>query len=455
MKNNFYFSLLLIALAWFEPLLPTRLAGVGTAAAAADIVSYTLVDADTDLDILTLTPGMVLNLGTLPSRNLNIRANTSPATVGSVVFALSGAQAHSQTENVAPYALFSDFQGNYFAWVPPVGSYTLAATAFSGSDGTGTAGPTFTLSFSVINSVGSVGSFTLVNADTDRDILTITSGMTLSLSVLPRNLNIRANTTPSTVGSVELSLTGAQTHFENQNVAPYALFGDFQGDYFAWMPSAGSYSLTATPFDALDGGGNAGTPLTINFTFTGTAPLAVQLTAFTAETSGAGTVQLRWNTANEENNKEFEVQRSSDGKVFSVLDRVAGHGSTASAHDYQYTDARLPGSTTMLYYRLRQVDTDGTATFSPVRTVALKSLAKSLAVFSPVVADGLLYYTYSGPTTGTEQLEVYTLLGQRRGQFPLAATGTGTVPVAGLPPGAYVLRLMSSTGHYTSRFVLP
>ena len=455
MKSTFYFSLLFVVMTWCEPLLATRLVGKGVTAAAADVVSYTLVNADTGTDLLTMTSGIVLNLATLPTRNLNIRANTNPAITGSVVFTLSGTQTRIATENVVPYALFSDYLGNYFPWTPALGNYTLVALPYDGPSGTGTAGTSLTISFTVVNIGMTINSYTLVNADTDRDLLTITPGMTLNLSALPRNLNIRANTNASTA-SVELNLTGTQTHFESQNVIPYSLFGDFQGDYFNWTPTpiAGVYTLTATPFTAADGGGQAGTTLTISFTLTGTAPLPVELTAFTAEEQGAAAVQLRWNTATELNNKEFEVQRSSDGKLFNVLSRVTGNGSTTTAHDYSYTDRQLSSNTTMLYYRLRQVDTDGTATFSPVRTVTVRLQAKTLQVFTPVVPNGLLYYTYSGPITGTEQLELYTLMGQHRGQFSLAATGSGTVPIAGLPPGGYVLRLMSEKSHCTSRFVL-
>ena len=456
MKTTFSFSILLIALTLFETLLPTRLAGNGRRAAAADLISYTLVNADTDLDIQPLTNGAVLDLATLPTLNLNIRANTDPATVGSVVFDLSGAQAQVATENFAPYALFSDYQGDYFAWTPPLGSYILTATPFDGTNGTGTAGTALTLSFSVINSGTAINSFTLVNADTDLDLLTIPAGGTLNLALLPRNLNIRANANAVTQ-SVELSLTGTQTMFATENVAPYALFSDFQGDFFPWSPApvAGTYTLTATPFDAPNGGGTAGVALTITFTFTGTSPLPVQLTDFAARAQGPAAVLLNWTTASEKNNREFEVQRSVDGKIFGVLGRVAGYGSTASAHDYRYTDEGLPANATLLYYRLRQVDNDGTATFSPVRTVALKPQAAALEVYSPVVPDGLLHYAYTGPTTGTEQLEVYSMLGQRCGRFPLAATGPGTLSVAGLPSGVYVLRIANGSGHFTGRFVLP
>ena len=456
MKTTFYFSLLLIALTLFETLLPTRLAGNGYRAAAADLIGYTLVNADTDLDIQPLTNGAVLDLATLPTRNLNIRANTNPATVGSVVFNLSGAQARTATENFVPYALFSDYQGDYFPWTPPLGNYTLTATPFDGTNGTGAAGTPLTLNFSVISSGGAISSFTLVNADTDLDVLTMATGSTLNLALLPRNLNIRANAN-AVVVSVELSLTGAQTRFATENVVPYALFSDFQGDYFPWSPApvAGTYTLTATPFDAPNGGGTAGTPLTIIFTFTGTSPLPVQLTDFVAKAQGPAAVLLNWTTASEKNNREFEVQRSVDGKTFGVLGRVAGHGSTASAHAYRYTDEQLPANTVLLYYRLRQVDNDGTATFSPVRTVARKPYAAALEVYSPVVPDGLLHYAYTGPIAGGEQLEVYSMLGQRYRGFPLAAAGPGTLSVAGLPSGVYVLRVATGAGYFTGRFVLP
>ena len=111
--------------------------------------SFTLVDADTDQDVQALANGAVLNLATLPSRNLNIRANVNTAATASVVFNLNGAQTHTQTENVAPYALFSDVSGNYNPWTPAVGSYTLRATPYAASNGGGTAGQALSVNFSV------------------------------------------------------------------------------------------------------------------------------------------------------------------------------------------------------------------------------------------------------------------------------------------------------------------
>jgi hypothetical protein len=113
--------------------------------------SFTLINADSDQPIQTLTNGATLNLATLPTKNLNVRANTVPTPVGSVVFALTGAQTRNQTEATPPYALFGDTGGDYAPWTPALGSYTLKATPFSGSGGTGTAGTPLTITFTVIN----------------------------------------------------------------------------------------------------------------------------------------------------------------------------------------------------------------------------------------------------------------------------------------------------------------
>ncbi|QNF33977.1 DUF5060 domain-containing protein [Adhaeribacter swui] len=119
--------------------------------ASQQVVSFTLINADNEQPIQTLTGGTTLNLATLPTKNLNIRANTSPGIIGSIKFALSGKQTTNKTESELPYALFGDTKGNYNAWVPALGNYTLKAIPYSGPGGTGVAGIALTVSFTVIS----------------------------------------------------------------------------------------------------------------------------------------------------------------------------------------------------------------------------------------------------------------------------------------------------------------
>ncbi|SOD92497.1 putative Ig domain-containing protein [Spirosoma fluviale] len=121
------------------------------AAAQQAVVSMSLMNADNLEEIKVLTSGEQINLATLPTRNISIRANTNPGTVGSVKFNLTGARNHSITESIIPYALFGDNSGRYNPWTPGTGQYTLTATPYKNSGGGGTAGTALTLNFSVIN----------------------------------------------------------------------------------------------------------------------------------------------------------------------------------------------------------------------------------------------------------------------------------------------------------------
>ncbi|GGC15007.1 Ig-like domain-containing protein [Dyadobacter sediminis] len=115
--------------------------------AGEQITSFTLINSATKAAIQTLTNGSTLNLAALPTKNINIRANTSPGIVGSVVFSLSGTESRKQIESQAPYDLF----GDGLDWTPSAGSYNLSATPYSAAKGLGTAGTATSISFKVVN----------------------------------------------------------------------------------------------------------------------------------------------------------------------------------------------------------------------------------------------------------------------------------------------------------------
>ncbi|WP_394749385.1 malectin domain-containing carbohydrate-binding protein [Spongiimicrobium salis] len=133
------------------------------------VVSFTLINADTNTDLFELTEGMQIEAGTVQNL-LSIRANTNPATVGSVSFSLSGPINHTQTENIFPYALFGDSNSglNYGGNLFPVGNYTITATSFSQAALGGTPGQTLTIQFSIVDTVGNtnIPPSAVINAST-------------------------------------------------------------------------------------------------------------------------------------------------------------------------------------------------------------------------------------------------------------------------------------------------
>jgi hypothetical protein len=115
----------------------------------ANIVSLTLINADTDLPIEGFDPipaDAIINLAKLPTKHLNIRANVSGSPIGSIVF--SGT-AGRRTESITPYTLRGDTNGDYLSWTPAVRSYTVTATLYSKANGAGTRLQRLTLSFTV------------------------------------------------------------------------------------------------------------------------------------------------------------------------------------------------------------------------------------------------------------------------------------------------------------------
>ena len=99
-------------------------------------------------------------------------------------------------------------------------------------------------------------------------------------------------------------------------------------------------------------------------------PLPVELLNFTAQKVSED-VLLSWTTLTETNNKGFYIERSANGKDFEVLDFVKGKGNSTTQVNYTFKDANafevLAAKT--IYYRLQQVDFDGTVTYSDTRIV--------------------------------------------------------------------------------------
>ncbi|MBX2965512.1 MAG: hypothetical protein KF845_05145 [Cyclobacteriaceae bacterium] len=96
-------------------------------------------------------------------------------------------------------------------------------------------------------------------------------------------------------------------------------------------------------------------------------PLPVELEWFRASITPETSVLLEWRTASELNNEAFEVERSKDGFEFTSIARINGAGTTSQKTDYSMLDEQpLQG---LSYYRLKQIDFDGTFTYSILRSV--------------------------------------------------------------------------------------
>lgn len=181
-------------------------------AGAVEVTSLTLLDASTNKELRSLNEGATIDLSAIGTSQLSVRANTNPQTIGSVKFSLAGPSNLSRIENYAPYTLFGDSNGDYSAgtWSPPgVGSYTLTCTPFTKSKGTGTAGHSLTIHFSVVK--GSTNVAPTANAGPDRSVTLPTNSITVTGSASDQDGSIVSTVWTQQSGPSTGAITNSNT----------------------------------------------------------------------------------------------------------------------------------------------------------------------------------------------------------------------------------------------------
>lgn len=106
-------------------------------------------------------------------------------------------------------------------------------------------------------------------------------------------------------------------------------------------------------------------------------PLPVELTSLAAIVKNYS-VQLKWETATEVSNYGFEIERSADKINWSKIAFIEGHGNSNSTKQYSYTDSKI--SSGKYYYRLKQIDNEGTFAYSKEIEVTAAALLTDFTV---------------------------------------------------------------------------
>jgi hypothetical protein len=160
-------------------------------------------------------------------------------------------------------------------------------------------------------------------------------------------------------------------------------------------------------------------------------------------------VELYWTTAQEVNNSGFEVQRSLDGRRFETIAWIDGTGTTAEAQKYAYTDRRTEGLTEA-YYRLRQVDFDGTAAFAcEVQAVNFRQTGSGPLQLFPNPAGAQVQVRWFGRKNGTTIIRLFDQSGRLvldREWSTLEGNNQRALPTTDLPAGIYELQVVDEYG---------
>jgi hypothetical protein len=134
------------------------------------------------------------------------------------------------------------------------------------------------------------------------------------------------------------------------------------------------------------------------------AILPVTFTNFIAVAASNG-VEIKWATVNEVNNRHFEVEHSMDAVQWRKLATVAATTTSTEGH-YSYKDASVPKGT--IYYRIKQVDQNGLAIYTPYRslTIGEKTTVKIWSASQKLAID------FSAPVEGTVKVRLIAMSGK-------------------------------------------
>ena len=177
-----------------------------------------------------------------------------------------------------------------------------------------------------------------------------------------------------------------------------------------------------------------------------TASLPVEMIDYNVTKKGKD-VSVEWTTAQEINNQGFELYRSYDNYEFEMIAEIDAKGYYGSTNEYSFTDDDVIDNGNIYYY-LRQIDLDGTATDYDVKSVRFEK-ERSISAY-PNPANDRLYI--ESEDTENVMVTIYSSMGmmvmQRETTLP------ADVDVSDIPMGVYTMVVESESSVKTIRQVI-
>jgi len=187
------------------------------------------------------------------------------------------------------------------------------------------------------------------------------------------------------------------------------------------------------------------------FSIRSTAVLPIELQDFRAKIQEDG-ILLQWQTLLEENNDYIAVEKSNDGISFMEIGRVKGKGTRFQTVPYTFLDpVPVIG---LNYYRLKQVDFDGSTTHHRIISKNWEPEQQKLLIY-PTAADSELNLSWSLPLTQATDIQVLNYSGQviQRLSLP-SGISAWKFQTTNLDRGYYMLSYRFQGQLHQARFVI-
>lgn len=179
--------------------------------------------------------------------------------------------------------------------------------------------------------------------------------------------------------------------------------------------------------------------------------LPVGLTDFMADKEPGG-IHLKWATSQETKSNYFSVERSMDGRNFSVIGKVQASGTATTTRRYNYIDSDIPSSG-YVYYRLKQTDLDGVEQVFKVIKLSLTAGTSAYKLY-PTLVNNSLTLQFSNAQNDPVLLKVIDVNGKTLliKKVPSRQLTT-SLDVSGLAKGFYFLQIQAGEIQSIEKFI--
>jgi len=200
-------------------------------------------------------------------------------------------------------------------------------------------------------------------------------------------------------------------------------------------------ALAAQRIDGTSGATNGRIDnITITIYYEDVSTLPVSLLNFSAKKSNRS-IDISWITEIESDMKHYEIQRSSDGRSFSTIQTIQSRNSLSRTNYAVIDNKPLNG---ISYYRLKMVETDGSANYSRIASVQYAT-GNSITVYPTLWRKGAIL-NISNPNNEKLTAYFFTPTGQRAG---VSTTINSTLPTSTLNnlKGTIYYKIINADGH--------
>jgi hypothetical protein len=181
------------------------------------------------------------------------------------------------------------------------------------------------------------------------------------------------------------------------------------------------------------------------------AALPITLLRFNAVVNNNKSVKLTWATASEYNNDRFEIEHSIDGSNFRKIGSLKGKLKSTELNEYVFNHEATNSG--INYYRLKQIDVDGTYSYSDLVAASLKT--KEIKFNNHMLRSGQVSFAVESPLNEEVEIQIIDLTGKliaKESKNLQVGLNTIDIYLPEIPSGIYTSVLKTSLGNISYKW---